>query len=210
MQCSLPAVQGTKYCAPHLSDSKCKMCCRRLRPGLFVTDANVCNACMRKTKYLQEQKGLGSARRSVNGVFIEKTITADVNKDVDPVAFLRDRRQEFLDTMREGLALHGSLKTYLTLELVMERGNGDEQQLITSRFCNPAAVLLRPDEIEEHIDEAADTIMERIEGFTELGSDWKMQNIRNFEISMSAYDPIGGSAYIRTPDRVANTKGIVT
>ena len=87
---------------------------------------------------------------------------------------------------------------------------GDEEQIIRADFTGgPAQILLRPDQIDEQIDLAIATILERIEAFIALGSDWTIRHIDCHLLKFARYNPLGGSSYIPTPKSIVGKHAIV-
>ena len=87
---------------------------------------------------------------------------------------------------------------------------GDEEQIIRADFTGgEAQILLRPDQIDEQIELAITTILERIEAFIAIGSDWTIKRIDCHLLKFARYNPLGGSSYIPTPKSIAGKHAIV-
>ena len=155
---------------------QCRHCRQYLRPGLYELDTLRCNACVRKTKFFATRSR--GFQRSVNNTFVTRRVPANVT-DIDPATYLQSIRREISDTLLNGLELHGAIRWVLSLTVVFERlFEGDEEQIIRADFTGgPAQILLRPDQIDEQIDLAIAIILERIEAFIALGSDWTIRQI---------------------------------
>jgi hypothetical protein len=208
IQCNLPVVIGRNYCRQHLNQRGCVICRRRLQDGLFATSDHVCNACVRKRQSFNRIVQGGGGQKSVNSTFLKCSIDS-TNDVLDPLIFIQSVSTKIDAILREGLAVHSNLKWYLTVEVTFERITEDGPQTILSRFANPLAILLRPDEIDHQLDDAASTIMGRIEDFIQLGSGWSLHKINEAQVCFASFNPIGGSSYIATPRHLASTKGII-
>ena len=87
---------------------------------------------------------------------------------------------------------------------------GNEEQIIRADLTGgPAQILLRPDKIDEQIELAIATILEKYEAIIALGSDWTIRRIHCHLLKFARNDPLGGSSYIPTPKSIAGKYAVV-
>ena len=87
---------------------------------------------------------------------------------------------------------------------------GDEEQILRADFTGSSAqILLRPDQIDEQIDLTIATILERIEAFIAIGSDWTIRQIDCHLLKFARYNPLGGYSYIPTPKSIVGKHAVV-
>ena len=83
--------------------------------------------------------------------------------------------------------------------------DGDEvEQKIYLR--SGAHDLFSGDDIAEAIDEGINRLLENLSTFESQGSGWTLVAVDRLEVSTAQFNPIGGSSYIPTPKRIANTQ----
>ena len=148
------------------------------------------------------QRG-GGPHSSVNHSFIVRDIHADEDS-VDPLTFLHDSADEIHTFLREALDLHTAVRWYPSLEVVLQRHSEEGIAWMTSYFASPATILLRADEIDAQLDDAVNIIMKRIEDFVDHGSGWVICCLNGAKIHIAAFNPVGGSSFIATPERLAH------
>ena len=82
--------------------------------------------------------------------------------------------------------------------------DGDEvEQKIYLR--SGADDLFPGDDIAEAIDQGINRLLENLSTFESQGSGWTLVAVDRLEMSTALFNPIGGSSYIPTPKRIANT-----
>ena len=110
------------------------MCGRFLRAGLFDTASEICNACVRKSKFAN--KFATRARgyeRSVNNTFLTRRIFADPSA-VDLSVYLQSIRHEIVEQLQQGLHLHTNLRWVFGATIVYERYVDGEREEIRADF----------------------------------------------------------------------------
>jgi len=82
--------------------------------------------------------------------------------------------------------------------------DGDvENQIVHLR--TGASDLFPGDDILPEIDAANDKLLNRLEVFESQGSGWTLQNVEKLDLDIARFNPIGGSSFIPSPDRIKNT-----
>ena len=82
--------------------------------------------------------------------------------------------------------------------------DGDvENQIVHLR--TGASDLFPGDDIVPEIDAANDKLLNRLEVFEGQGSGWTLQNVEKLDLDIARFNPIGGSSFIPSPDRIKNT-----
>src|SRR6202142_1074258 len=191
-----------------VGDKKCSLCRRFLRPGLFDPSSEICHACARKTK--QANKFATRARgyeRSVNNTFLTQ-IFGDPGA-IDPSLYLQSIRPEIVEMLQQGLDMHTNLRWTFGATIFYDRYVDGEREEIKADFNSPDQILLRPAQIEEQVDAAIARILEAIEEFIQLGSDWVVNRFFSSLTRMAAYRPVGGSRWIPTPSKIAKKHCVV-
>ena len=67
-----------------------------------------------------------------------------------------------------------------------------------------ASDLFLGDDILPEIDTANDKLLNRLKVFEGQGSRWTPQNVEKLDLDMARFNPIGGSSFIPSPDRIKN------
>ena len=70
-------------------------------------------------------------------------------------------------------------------------------------------VTLYPQQLPEQLNEAMETVEERMTIFAQAGSGWTLEQNQALILEMVDYQPIGGTSYIELPKNIYDTKSIV-
>ena len=70
-------------------------------------------------------------------------------------------------------------------------------------------ITLYPQQLDEQLNEAMETVAESMSIFAQAGSGWTLEANNAIIIEMTEYQPMGGSSYIELPKDVYDTKSIV-
>jgi len=99
----------------------------------------------------------------------------------------------------------------LVVDAIAQRDTPDGEQHIPVYLSSDRVDVYndQEDEIEEQVDQAADTINRRLEDFQAQGSGFKLFAIERVSIHCSKHSPITGSSFIPTPSRIASRQAIV-
>ena len=160
----------------------------------------VCNAC--RNKQVQNR------RSSLGGRAVTEDATiADVN---DPLTSLSEAREEIREHLSRQASEHHGVKWYITLHVTfVKRNNIGEDVEHQTTFRGEVATMLRSEEFEMLYNEQVELIMRRLVEFVQNGSGWSISQVDKIVLSMVAYNPTGGSSFIRTPKSLVGKYAIV-
>ena len=71
------------------------------------------------------------------------------------------------------------------------------------------SVLLHESELTEVLEQAQSEIKDVLDKFTQLGSNWTLSKVEKVKVCMATYNPIGGSNFIATPEKIKNTLAVL-
>ena len=208
-QCGAPKQTGSLYCLEHASQQKCKRCNRRLRAGLFEQDSNTCRSCLSVEKTIRErriQTG-GKFTSSVNNTFVVESSEAEPNTS-DPKVFCQAIKPSFAASLSKAIQKR-AIKWYPTLKASFIRHTTGGMAMIEPWFLAPSQILLRPDQIDNQLDLAIETVLKRLDAFEGLGSGWILSELICVDLMIATYNPVGGSSYIKLPEYIANKKAVI-
>src|SRR6218665_3249988 len=96
------------------------------------------------------------------------------------------------------------------MNVVFTRQNPDGGMDRTSpHFQSRPVVQLNHINIMDHIEEAITRLNTLVEIYTDQGSGWIIEEIRNVSLNLATYDNIGGSSYFKSPKWLDNKKSTV-
>jgi len=128
--------------------------------------------------------------------------------DVDVSEYLRDNEEDIVGRLGEALGLHGCVKWYATIDIAFYRTTPDgEIQRTSGRFRTQPAVT--SDASELSVDHMIGEFLRAIEAFNRLGSQWWVDYILDFNITLAPFRPAQGSSFIPTPRHIAVEKCVV-
>ena len=77
-------------------------------------------------------------------------------------------------------------------------------------FRTPHPIIsLYPQQLSEQLNEALETVAERMTIFAQAGSGWTLEENHTLVLEMTDYQPIGGSSFIELPKDIFDTKSII-
>ena len=89
----------------------------------------------------------------------------------------------------------------------MRRITPDGDESVQKIYLRSGADDLFPgDGIDEAIDQGINRLTENLSTFESQGSGWTLVTVDRLEVSTAQFNPIGGSSYIPTPERIANSQ----
>src|SRR5207249_3228451 len=112
-------------------------------------------------------------------------------------------------TLHNGLELHTCIRWILGATVIFERIIEGEEQETRFEFNSEQQILLIPDEIEQQVEAAISRLLALILEMSERESDFVFKSVFATTIRLAHYNPIGGSSYIKTPEKLANKRAIV-
>lgn len=127
----------------------------------------------------------------------------------DLSSFMNDVKKPVLSLIKKWLTKHNAIKVHLCVI-----GTYEKDRIMNSLEIEPKYLQTTNYEIflKSNIDEIyinmKDKILYEHERVSDnlKGSNWVLQSIDILNIAINKYDPIRGSTYIRTPDKIANKK----
>jgi len=122
--------------------------------------------------------------------------------------YLRVNEVDIISRLGEALRVHQSIKWYATMDVAFYRTTPDgEIQNTTGRFRTQRAVT--SDSSELSVDRMIDDFLHAIEAFNRLGSQWKVDYIIDFSVTLAPFRPAQRSSCIPTPTHIAAKKCVV-
>ena len=105
------------------------------------------------------------------------------------------------------LSLH-QYKFSLVLKVEMTKGDG-KTKVQTPYFASKPFVILRPEDIDEAIEEGHRNIDTQIDKWTCQGSGWVVTRVLCLYVNIAKYAPLKGSSYIELPKYLKNKKALI-
>ena len=123
--------------------------------------------------------------------------------DVDVAEYLRDNEEDIISRrLCEALRIHQSIKWYATMDIAFYR-----IQNTTGRFRTQPAIS--SDVSELSVDRMINDFLHAIEAFNRRGSQWKVDYIIYFSVTLAPFRPAQGSSYIPAPTHIAAKECVV-
>ena len=92
----------------------------------------------------------------------------------------------------------------------MRRVTPDGDEVEQKIYLRSGADDLFPgNDIGEAIDQSINRLLENLSTFESQGSGWTLVAVDRLEVSTAQFNPIGGSSYIPSPKRIANTHACI-
>ena len=92
----------------------------------------------------------------------------------------------------------------------MRRITPDGDEVSQKNYLRSGADDLFPgDDIAEAIDQGINRLLENLSTFETQGSGWTLVAVDRLEVSTAQINPIGGSSYIPSPERIAKTRSCI-
>jgi len=130
------------------------------------------------------------------------------SSDVDVTEYIRDNEVDINDRLGEALRMYQCIKWYATTDIAFYRTTPDgEIQNTTGRFRTEPAVT--SDSSELSVDRMINDFLHAIEAFNRLESQWLVDYILDFSVTLAPFTPAQGSSYIPTPTHIAAKKCVV-
>ena len=99
-------------------------------------------------------------------------------------------------------------KVSLVLKVEMTKGDG-KTKVHTPYFASKPFVILRPEDIDEAIEEGHRNIDTQMDKWTREGSGWTVTKVLCLYVNIAKYQPLKGSSYIELPKYLQTKKAIV-
>ena len=106
-----------------------------------------------------------------------------------------------------------NVKWYITTKLVFQKAAQPGVETVPPIYFKTTPVTTTTDggrrQLEGHLQNAFDEILEKIETFTRNGSGWVLKAVLDVDLHLASYDPLRGSAHLLLPSKLRNSKSIV-
>jgi len=128
--------------------------------------------------------------------------------NVDVREYIHNNADGIQQLLANAVQRHTAIKVYAAMDVQFYRTtvNGELQQT-TARFRTSPDVL--SDTANINIDGIAGEFMSSIENFSKRGSNWIVDFVVDFLITLAPYRPMQGSTFIPTPKKILHKKAIV-
>ena len=151
--------------------------------------------------------GRRMGRYALNGTIETHRFATDPS-DVDVQEYVFNNADDIRQVLDSAVQRHTSIKFYATMDVQFYRTTTDGQfQQTTARFRTSPDVL--SDTANISIDGMAREFMSSIENFNKRGSNWIVDLVVDFIITLAPYRPMQGSTFIPTPKEIRNKHAIV-
>ena len=158
-----------------------------------------------KDSYCRAGRRIG--RYALNGTVESHHFTTDPS-DVDIEEFLHSNADSIRQQLHSAVQRHISIKHYATMDIQFYRTTADgELQQTTARFRTSPNILSDADTID--IDGMVKEFTSSVENFNKRGSNWIVDLVVNFQITLAPYRPMQGSTFIRTPREIERKKAVL-
>ena len=143
--------------------------------------------------------------QALNGTFKKFKRQPSATVKYDPMAFLQDQ-YEYINNLISHHLEQSPLKWYISMKVKFIRNNTDVDVTVTPGFRSKLQMTLLPSEINQSLRESIKQVLNNYLDYQRQGSNWKLDHIIELTIHLAKYRPIGGSTYIRLPDKLRNKK----
>ena len=169
----------------------------------------------KKPKLPEKVTGVLPADKEVSAM---KGVKVDAFFHPKTQAQLKDQHVFFKDTLPrlqaylENVLQKKTVKWNLVYHCSLSMPDPYQQVVRTHQgfFRTPHPLItLYPQQLSEQLNEAMETVGERMTIFAQAGSGWTLEENQGLTLEMTEYHPIGGSSYIELPKNIFDTKSIV-
>lgn len=161
------------------------------------------------TKILPVDKEVSTMKGvKVDAFFYPKT----QGQQKDQQVFFRETRPRLQVHLENVLKEKKAVKWNLVYHCELSMHNPYQKVMRTHDrfFRTPHPIItLYPQQLSEQLNEAMETVAERMSIFAQAGSGWTLEQNQALILEMVDYQPIGGTSYIELPKDIYDTKSIV-
>ena len=133
-------------------------------------------------------ENISGERTALGGLFRIVSVKPNENT-VDFEGRMMDEIQHIADILEN--RLETGLKFYLSVELNMSKMEEGEDVRKVVNFQTTATMLLQSTNIKEKVEEHIFRLMPKIERYIRNGSGWIVMGLKNIDIMMTTYNPMG-------------------
>ena len=103
------------------------------------------------------------------------------------------------------------LETAMKIKFYKEKIEDGEIVRVTAEFTfkSKNTAVLNPSQVKQALKEQQEYILEKIEEFINMGSDWHVEKILAFYINVARYNAARGSSYIVLPPYIKNKQACI-
>ncbi|CAB4040781.1 Hypothetical predicted protein [Paramuricea clavata] len=149
-----------------------------------------------------QMPGYRKIETAANGAAVTYSI---VPQHMDPLDQLTSSRQVVRSILVNELRKLVGIKYTETLKVRMSKEVGDGKTSKDSvYFKSKTRTVMNHEDIEKTAAFNQQTILNRIESFQNLGSNWVIMNIESNYINIAMYKPLAGSSYMELPKDISN------
>ena len=161
------------------------------------------------TKVLPVDKEVSTMKGvKVDAFFYPKTQGQRADQQVFFKETLPRLQAHLRNVLQEKKAIKWNLVYHCSLS--MHDSYSGEVRTHQGYFRTPHPIVsLYPQQLDEQLNEAMETVGESMSIFAQAGSGWTLQANQSLSLEMVDYQPIGGSSYIELPKNIYDTKSIV-
>jgi len=125
----------------------------------------------------------------------------------DPLTFLKIVEPDVARLLTD----NRNTKVKMLLKCLMAKSDlkTGEEIIKDATFHSDVDVNLEATDANELYNTMSGVVLERLATFQKRGSNWRFKSINNLEVHTVKYEPLGGSSYIKLPDKLAKKYAIV-
>jgi hypothetical protein len=151
-----------------------------------------------------QMPGYRKIETAANGAAMTYSI---VPQHIDPLDQLTSSRQVVRSILVNELRKLGGIKYTETLKVRMSKEvGGGKTSKDSVYFKSKTGTVTNHEDIEKTAAFNQQIILNRIESFQNLGSNWVIMNIESHYINIAMYKPLAGSSYMELPKDISNSK----
>jgi hypothetical protein len=126
---------------------------------------------------------------------------------LDPQNQMTASRQVVKEILGKELKRMGGVKYTEILKIRMSKEIGEGKTKKDSvHFKSKTGTATNFEDIESTATSNQQVILQRIETFQNLGSNWRILNLESHYVNIAMYKPLKGSSYMKLPDNISNPK----
>lgn len=128
--------------------------------------------------------------------------------DIDVQQFVRNNTPHIMHHLYDAIDAHHSVKWYATMDVAFNRTTADgDVQHTTGRFrTQPTVSSYISDAMT---DQLVNEFLLAVEAFNRRGSQWVVDHIIDFIVTLAPFRPAQGSSFVPTPRHIAVKKAII-
>jgi hypothetical protein len=93
-----------------------------------------------------------------------------------------------------------------TIVLSMVNGKFSENTAVEISISSETISLINKTEVEEGIMKSADRIKMKIDGYQQMGNNWRVLGVERHEVSLVHFNPLEGSSFVELPSSLKSDR----